>query len=120
MSGHFKACENSKSLCNKLYECLSVKIPNLKRVETKGWCALYQLNRNRFAYIRHRKNISRIEVWCLGDPPGLQNNISLEVVSRKEIKAGWAERFQARFFVDQLSEIESACQLLFQISYILS
>ncbi|MCK5345483.1 MAG: hypothetical protein KAR20_18870, partial [Candidatus Heimdallarchaeota archaeon] len=99
MSNHMAACEESKALCDKLYDCLSKKITNLKRSETKTWCALYQLDRARFAYVSHRKKMSRIEIWCLGDSAELQKNTSLHVIPREEIKGEWANRFQARFRV---------------------
>jgi len=120
MSDHMEASEESKSLCDKLYERLSKRISNLQRVETQRWCGLYQPNRNRFAYINHRKRMHRIEVWCLGDPTELQRNTTLNVKPRQPTTGGFSALFQARFFVDHPSEIETACDLLYQISYRLS
>ena len=120
MSDHMEACEESKTLCNMLYECLSQRIPNLEQAETIRWCALYQQGRTRFAYVNHRKSMRRIEVWCLGDPVELQRGTSLNVVPRENMRGGWQRRFPARFFVDQPSEIDSACDLLYQVSYRLS
>ena len=120
MSDHIDACEESKALCDKLYECLSKKITNLKRAETQRWCALYQSDRTRFAYVNHRRTMSRIEIWCLGDSSELQKNTSLHVVPREEIRGGWAKRFQARFRVEHPSGIDSACDLLYRVSYRLS
>ena len=117
MSAHLSASIESQNLCQKLYDRLQTKIPSLKRTQTKRWCGLYEPGRNRFAYISHRKTISRIEVWCLGDIEDLQRNARLNVIPRDEIRRGWEERFPARFFIDQESNIETACDLLYRISY---
>jgi len=120
MSDHEEACDESKALCDRLFECLSQRIPNLNRVETIRWCGLYQQGRNRFVYVNHRKRMSRIEVWCLGDPAELQSITTLNVEHRQPTTGGWGELFQSRFFVDHLSEIDPACELLYQVSYRLS
>jgi len=121
MSDHTEACDNSQMLCDMLYQCLARRIPNLKRGQTKRWCPLYQLGRSRFAYVNHRKSMSRIEVWCLGDPAELQQRTSINIVPRTEIKSGgWEERFQTRFRVSYPSQIESACKILYEVSYQLS
>ena len=117
MSAHSDACEASQILCQHLYDKLREKIPALVRAETKNWCALYELGRNRFVYISHRKTSRRIEVWCLGDVDALQNDTNLEVIPRKKMSAGWEKRFPARFFIDQEADIEAACELLYRVSY---
>lgn len=120
MSDHTEACQESKALCDKLYEHLSRRIPNLKRAQTTRWCGLYQSDKTRFGYINHRKNMSRIEVWCLGDPAELQSNSSLKIIPREETRGGWGKGFQARFFVDDTSQIDPACDVMYQVSYRLS
>lgn len=67
MSAHSEASYGSQHLCQKLFDNLAISIPRLKRQQTKRWCALFEPGRNRFAYVSHRKRLSRIEVWCSGD-----------------------------------------------------
>lgn len=64
--------------------------------------------------------MSRIEVWCLGNPTTLQNNTHLKVEPRQPTTAGWGKDFQARFFIDSPSDVESASKVLYTISYPLS
>jgi len=120
MLDHNEACDGSKDLCDRLFECVSTRIPNLLQLKTKTTCALYQSGRTKFAYIRHRKRISRIEIRCLGDTIMLQKSTSLNVKPVGEKRGNLGGGFQARFFVDQPSEINSACNLLYQVSYGLS
>ncbi len=120
MSDHSEACQECKTLCDELYDHLSKRIPNLERVQTIRWCAVYQSERTRFAYICHRKKMSRIEVWCLGDLLELQRNTPLKIIPRKETRGGWGEGFQARFFLTDSSQIDYACDLMYQVSYRLS
>lgn len=117
MSDHDDACEESRNFCDGLYQCLSKKIPNLNKKETLRWCGLYQKGKKRFVYINHRKRMFRIEVWCLGDPTELQRYTTLNIEPRKPTTGGFGKLFQARFFIDHLSEIDSACELLYQVSY---
>ena len=117
MSDHTEASLESTVLCDKLYECLSKCILNLKKVQKQRWCGFYQQDRKRFAYINHRKTMSRIEVWCLGDPIELQESTRLNVEPRNPSSGGFGTQFEARFFVDSISDIDSACELLFTVSY---
>jgi hypothetical protein len=68
MSNHIEACRSSSILCESLFKCLSTRIPNLQRVEIKSWCGFFGEGKRRFAYISHRINMDRIEIWCMGDP----------------------------------------------------
>lgn len=117
MSGHVEACESSKDLCDKLYECLLRRIPNLRRIEGENYCALYQNNRKKFAYIRHRKKMFRIQIWPLGNPHELQKYTTLTIRPRKSLTPGWAESFTCSFFVDDVSEIDEACEPLYKVSF---
>ena len=117
MSAHEQACEDSRLLCDKLYQCLSRRISHLRCVETQRWCALYQRGRKRFAYLNHRKRLSRVEVWCLGDPATLQEDGNLTVRPRQQTTGGFGKAFQARFFLNNPSQINSACELLHRVSF---
>jgi len=117
MSDHIEASLGSKNMCQKLFDCLAEKIPNLKRSQSKNWCGFYQAGRNRFAYISHRKQSSDIQIWCSGDVEDLLNESRIEVIPREEIKSGWEEKYPARFYVKSDLDIDPACDLLYKISY---
>ena len=58
-----------------------------------------------------------IEVWCAGDVDELIAYPKIDVIPRDVIRGGWENRFPARFVIDDASDIISACELLFNISY---
>jgi hypothetical protein len=117
MSAHSEASYKSQQLCEKLFKKLLGYIPQLESKRTKQWCVLFVPRGNRFAYVCHRKRLSRIEVWCAGDIDELTSFSALDVIPRDEIKGGWEERFPACFIVDDEADISAACDLLFNISY---
>jgi hypothetical protein len=117
MSAHSQASYESQHLCDKLFEKLIEYIPHMEVKRTKQWCALFVPGRNRFAYVSHRKRLSRIEIWCAGDVDELTSFRDLHVIPREEIRGGWEERFPARFTIDHDSDIPAACDLLFNVSY---
>jgi hypothetical protein len=120
MAGHVKANKESQIICDRLFQCLSQKILNLYKSETQSWCGIYQEGRKRFAYIDHRKTLSYIEVWCLGDPADLQSKTVLGIEPRKPTSGGFGFNFQSRFRINNLDEVAEACELLYSISYKLS
>ena len=117
MSAHSEASFDSQNLCRKLFEALFLYIPKLQIKQTKQWGAFFEPGRNRFAYISHRKQLPRIEVWCAGDVDKLKRYTSLDIIPRDEIRGGWEERFPARFVIDDETDIPTACELLFNVSY---
>ena len=117
MTAHSEASDGSQYLCQELYEGLLKLIPELQRKQTKQWCAFFEQGKKRFAYVSHRKRMSRIEIWCAGDVDVLVSYSNLDVIPRDEIKSGWEEKFPARFVIDDSSDIPSACDLLFNVSY---
>jgi hypothetical protein len=117
MSDHSEASYESQQLCEKLFKRLLVYIPQIESKRTKQWCTLFVPGGNRFAYVSHRKRLSRIEIWCAGDVDELTSFSALDVIPREKIKGGWEERFPARFIVDDEADIPAACDLLFNISY---
>ncbi len=117
MSAHTTACEESRALCESLYSCLSKKIPNLQRSQSKNWCGLFQPGHKRFAYINHTKRKHQISIWFSGDPSDFQKKTSLTVMPRKKIETGWEKAFPARIFLRSQADVESACDALFQVSY---
>jgi hypothetical protein len=117
MSAHSEASYESQHLCEKLFKKLLDYIPQIESKRTKQWCALFVPGGNRFAYVSHRKRLSRIVIWCAGDVDELTSFSALDVIPREKIKGGWEERFPARFIVDDEADIPAACDLLFNISY---
>jgi hypothetical protein len=117
MSNHTEACRILSILCESLYKSLATRIPKLQRVETKSWCSLFSEGKKRFAYINHRKNMERIEIWCLGDPAELQKNSQFNIEIRQPTTGGFGASFKSRFFLDNISQINNACEILSTISY---
>ena len=117
MSAHSEASYESQQLCKKLLKKLLGYIPKIECQQTKRWCAFFVSGRNRFAYVSHRKRLSRIEIWCAGNVNELTSFSALDVIPRKKIKGGWEEKFPARFIIDDESDIHVACDLLFKVSY---
>jgi hypothetical protein len=120
LSDHFEACDDSGNLCDSLYQSLSQKIPKLNRDYKKRWFCIFQKDRKRFAYINHRKTLRRIEVWCLGEFSDLQDKTNLKIEPRKPTTGGFGRSFQCRFFINQFSDIATACDVLYSVSYQLS
>jgi hypothetical protein len=116
-TGHSLASEKSKELCDLLFSKLKKLIPDLQISPSKRWCGFFKKGLSRFAFVNHRKRLSRIEVWCLGDPEVLQKNARLHVEERKATTGGFGILYQARFFVDAPSQIDEAVHILFEISY---
>ncbi len=117
-NAHQQASEESQDLCDALFGQLEARIPDLRRDNLQKWCGFYQENHNRFAYINHRKTMSMIEVWCTGDPSELAAKAqSLQIKPRDIIRTGWEKRFQCRFFVSSLDQINEAAAILYQVSY---
>ena len=118
MSAHSNASYESATLCDKLFEELSMSIPNLKRNPTKGSCGLWQTGRTRFAYVYHSKTMSQIEIWCRGDMAELLNNDpGLGVQGRDRARQGWEVSFPVRFRVYQKEQIPLASKYLKENSY---
>ena len=117
MSDHSESGEASRHLCNALSRELQQRIPFLRRVQSARWCGFFQEGRKRFAYVNHRKQMSRIEVWCLGDPEALAKESRLTVKERSPTSGGFGREFRARFFVDELSDVVSAAEALVSVSY---
>jgi len=64
--------------------------------------------------------MSRIEVWCLGEPDTLVKYSRLHIKPRTATHGGFGRDFQARLFVNDQSEIDSVAELLHVVSYRLS
>lgn len=120
MTDHQRAGNDSRALCDLLYELLSLSIADLQRSEAGKWCGLYQDGRNRFAYVNHRKEMKRCEIWCLGLPADLRANARLHIEPRQPSSGGFGKHFEARFFVNSESDVRAAVELLLKVSYELS
>lgn len=116
MSDHTESCSQSQDLCDALFAQLVRKIPHLQRSQSARWCALFEDGRKRFAYVTHRKRMNRIEVWCLGEFEQLEEHSDLPVKPRTPTTSGW-RGFGGRIFVDDISQIDAAAELLCQVSY---
>lgn len=118
MVDHSEGCNESRTLCENLSEKLKSKIPSLKVSLSGGCCSFSVPNSRKFAYVYHRKVKTIIEVWCSGDMQDLLNQSYVEFrpgVSRTE--PGWQTNFPGRFTLDDISKIENAVSLLYEISY---
>src|SRR3990172_7049038 len=104
---HNQASDESRRMCLELYELLSKSISNLERTESQQWCGLAQSGRSKFAYINHRKRMSRIEIWCMGDPADLQRHTRLKVQKRRPTTGGFGKRIQRVFLLTPLG----TCQM---------
>lgn len=120
MSGHSESCDESRDLCDALFQRLSRRIEHLQRSQSMRWCGFFEEGRKRFAYVNHRKRMTRIEVWCMGEPDDLVKLSHLPIKPRTATSGEFGQDFQARFFVNNLSEIDSAAELLGLVSYRLS
>jgi hypothetical protein len=114
---HFIASKESREYCDILFSKLNKLIPNLQRSQSKEWCGFFKQGRSRFAYINHRKRLSRVEVWFLGDTSTLQKSNGLQVEERQPTTGGFGKQYQARFFIDAPSQIDEAVKILYEISY---
>ena len=120
MSDHTDCSPESRSLCDALFSGLRGRIPQLNRSQSLRWCAFFSSARNRFAYINHRKRMSRIQIWCLGEPAVLISATNLLVELRTPTTGGFAKQFQAKFFLDDILDIDAAVQLLYDVSFRMS
>lgn len=116
MSDHTEASQEARILCDLLLEELGSRIPNLKRKQSKRWCGIFQSGRKRFAYVNHRRIMSRLEIWCLGKPSDLQHKSHLRIIPRKDTNSGFGI-FQSRFFIENESQVSEAAKLLADVSY---
>ena len=116
MSDHTDCCSESRGLCEALFNGLRGRIVDLTRSESTRWCGFFQLKRNRFCYINHHKTMSRTEVWCLGELSNLVSFTPMPVNPRTATSGGFGKQYQARFFIDELSQIDGAVEVLYQES----
>lgn len=64
--------------------------------------------------------MSRIEVWCLGEAEELLGYSHIMIEPRNPSSGGFARAFKARIFLNDLLQIDSAAELLYEVSYKLS
>ncbi len=113
MSNHQDSCGGSRALCDKLFEVLSKTIDGLQRTQVKTWCCYCgPSRRKRFAYVTHRVRARRIEVWFLGNTGAAPNYPGLDIRPRAPTEGTYGTNYQARFSVEDESQIAAAADLL--------
>ena len=116
MSNHNEAGTASQDLCEGLANRLARRIPNFQVAQSTKWCGFYAEGKKRFAYVNHRKQMGRIEVWCLGELDALAMYPNIEVKPRNPSTGGFIN-FQARFFLNDQSLLDEAADLLYRVAY---
>jgi hypothetical protein len=118
MTAHAHASQDSKDLCDRLFDALQKAIPKLQRSPTVGSCGLYQEGRTRFAYAYHSTIESHIKIWCRGDVDDLQHHDKgLGVIPRVRQRPGWEKEFPAHFVISSTDQIAAAVRLLTDVSF---
>ena len=121
MANHQESCRGSRALCDGLFETLSQKVEGLQRTQVKTWCCYSGFGRRkRFAYVTHRARTGRVEVWFLGDAGAVSNYPGLGIRTRAPTEGTYGTNYQARFCVENESQIAAAADLLSRVSYPLS
>jgi hypothetical protein len=118
MANHLKACASAKSLCQKLFESLNQRIPNLEYEQQKNKCK-FKASRARkaFAWVNtHGFRSSKIEIWFLGDLDEARKYPTLIIRPRTPTEGSWDE-YHGRFYISNSEQLEAAIELLFSISY---
>ena len=108
---HAAANETSAAFCDQLFANLQQRIDALQRSKVQRWCCLFPEGQKRFAYVTHRKRMSRLEIWFSGNPDLQANYPQLEIRSRAPTVGGW-KGFDSRFYIDDLAQIPPATDLL--------
>ena len=116
MSGHNNACVASSVLCDEIYKGLKHLIPNLQMARLLKWCAMYEPDKTRLAYIQHRRTSGKVGIWCAGELDALLAYKKLDIVPRQHFRNTWERRFPARFFVDSDVDVPKAVEILHNIS----
>lgn len=117
MNDHDESFIASASLCDTLFQELSKRIDDLQREKRQRWCCLFQLGHKRFAYVSHRKKSARLEIWFIGEVSASEQYPDLEIKWRTPTSGGFGQAFKARFYLDHLSQVQNAVDLLYHVSY---
>jgi hypothetical protein len=89
----------------------------LQRSQSAKWCGYFEKGNKRFAYVNHRKEQNRIEVWFLGEVDDESKYPHLDIQARTPTSGGFGRDFGARFFLDSLDRIPEAGKLLLNVSH---
>ena len=108
---HATAGEQSRSLCDALFEELERQLPNLERRKTTRQCLL-RLGNGTFAWIRHRKRQAKIEVFSLAEPEMVDQ---YPLLDRRRRPSSFAPQMRSRFFVTGKA-LGQACEVLVMAS----
>lgn len=120
MNNHDESHWASALLCDRLFQSLSQRIPDLYREKRQRWCCFFKLGCKRFAYVSHRKKSVRLEIWFLGEVESPDRYPSLEIRRRSPTSGGFGRAFTARFYLDDLAQMKDAVDLLYEVSYFAS
>jgi hypothetical protein len=120
VNAHNESHSDSAFLCDSLFQGLSQRIRDLQREERQRWCCFFKPGCRRFAYVSHRKQSARLEVWFLGEVESPDQYPTLDIRKRSPTSGGFGQAFKARFYLDNLSQMPDAINLLYYVSYFLS
>jgi hypothetical protein len=110
-SGHDGASEGSRSLCDQLFDGVRQNFDGIKRNMGRNYCDFYEEGEKRFAYVRHLRRASRLEVWFRGPDTLAARFPELDIRERSATNSGWAV-FNLYFRVNHAAEIQPASDLL--------
>ncbi len=118
MANHSLACQASKDLCDRLFEALNQRIPDLKYNKGGNKCSFKVVNaRKVFAWVNsHSQRNSHLNIWFLGKSDQTEGFKALDIRPRNETEGTWAD-YGGSFRVEDQRQLSEAVELLCSISY---
>lgn len=118
MAGHSSACLGSAKLCQKLFDALNQKIPNVIYKQGKNKCSFGAVGgRKIFAWVNsHSSRNPQLNVWFLGGANQSKQFIELSINPRHETDGSWAE-YGGSFTIKNDKQLAEAVEFLVSISY---
>ena len=109
--------QDSKQLFRNIAKHLNNKIVGLSVSETDKWCSFYQKGGKRFAYCSLAKKTSKISFWCFGNVDEIKSKYNGKInFLPRQISTSFSKDFQISFMINNETEIESAVNLLVEVS----
>jgi len=118
MANHSKSCAGAKGLCQRLFDALNQRIPNLEYERQENKCKFKASgSRKAFAWVNtHGFRSSKIEIWFLGNLDDARKYWKLIIRPRTPTNSSWDE-YHGRFDISNAEQLEAATELLFSLSY---